>query len=117
MHRELFPPEHERNGSAPVDGNSPLRQVLAALGGDAGPLACSAPANTNVLAGFLLAKYGAAARSPVHRRENLKVVSFAANREQPWQSGPPESAHCPATSRRAGPEITIILAICRNSCR
>src|SRR6185312_17510876 len=34
--------EHGRHDPEPADGNSPLRQVLAAPGGDAGPLACGA---------------------------------------------------------------------------
>jgi hypothetical protein len=71
--------EHGRHDPEPADGNLPLRQVLAAPGGDAGPLACGAgelecPGG---VPGW--AKYGAAARSPVHLRGNLKVVSFAAN--------------------------------------
>ena len=40
MHRESFSPKHGRHDPEPADGNSPLRQVLAAPGGDAGPLAC-----------------------------------------------------------------------------
>src|SRR5947208_2183213 len=79
MHRELFPSEHARNGPAGADGNSPLRQVLAAPGGNAGRWACSAPAKTNALTGFLAGEVRAAAAPLVHRRENLKVVSFAAN--------------------------------------
>jgi hypothetical protein len=53
MHRESFSSGHGRHDPEPADGNSPLRQVLAAPGGDAGPLACGALANSNVLAGFL----------------------------------------------------------------
>jgi len=40
MHRESFSPRHGRHDPEPADGNSPLRQILAAPGGDAGPLTC-----------------------------------------------------------------------------
>ena len=40
MHRESLSPRRGRHDTEPADGNSPLRQVLAAPGGDAGPLAC-----------------------------------------------------------------------------
>jgi hypothetical protein len=45
--------------------------------------------------GFLAGEVRGATRSPARRRENLKVVSFAANRRRSCQSKPPESAHCP----------------------
>jgi hypothetical protein len=105
MHCELFSSEHRRNGLELADGNSPLRQVLAAPGGDAGPLACGAPANSNVLAGFLAGRStGRRPVPPISHCENLKVVSFAANSRGPWQSGPSESAHCPGHLSAGRPE-------------
>jgi len=94
-------------------GIRPLRQVLAAPGGDAGPLARSAPANSNVLARFLAGEVRAAARSPVHRRENLKVVSFAANSRATmaiWAAGVGALSR-PPLAGPAGKSFTIILAI------
>ena len=74
----IISPEHRRNDPEPADGNSPLRQVLAALGGDAGPLACGAPANSNVLVGFLAGRRTGRRHLPCTLSyENLKVVSFA----------------------------------------
>ena len=106
MHCELFSSEHRRNGLELADGNSPLRRVLAAPGGDAGLLACGAPANSNVLAGFLAGRStGRRPVSPISLCENLKVVSFAVNLRatmaiwavgvgalpRPPLGGPPES--------------------------
>jgi hypothetical protein len=65
------------------------------------------------------AKYGAAARSPAHRRENLKVVSFAANSRATmtiWAAGVGALPRLPLAGP-AGNSFTIILAIFRNSCR
>ena len=96
MRRELFSPEHGRNGPEPADGNSPLRQVLAAPGGDAGPLASSAPANSNVLARFPAGR--STGRRPVPRyiiARTSRLYRLQRTRGRPWQSGPPESAHCP----------------------
>lgn len=76
----------------------------SAPGGDAGLLACSAPANSNVLARFLAGEVRGGGPPPAHRRENLKVVSFAANSRAIMQSGPPESAHCPGHLSPGRPE-------------
>lgn len=94
----------EKRPPAPADGNSPLRQVLAAPG--VTPDHWPVPRQRSRMSwrGSWLAKYGTAARSPVHRRENFKVVSFAANLRRSWQSGPPESAHCPAGLSSGWPE-------------
>src|SRR5882724_4309103 len=65
------------------------------------------------------AKYGAAARSLVYRRENLKVVSFAANSRATmaiWGAGVGALSR-PPLAGPAGKSFTIILAIFRNSCR
>jgi hypothetical protein len=110
MLRELLPPEHGRNGPAPADGNSPLRQVLAAPEGDAGLLACSAPAKSNVLAGLLAGEVRADGHSSLHRRENLKVVSFAANSRTTmaiWAAG---VAHCPGHLSPTRPESHLRLS-------
>lgn len=59
------------------------------------------------------AKYGAAARSPVHSRENLKVVSFAANSRVTmaiWAAGVGALPR-PPLARPSGKSFTIILAI------
>ena len=59
------------------------------------------------------AKYGSAARSPVHLRENLKVVSFAANSQATmaiWAAGVGAPPGHPL-ARPSGKSFTIILAI------
>jgi len=56
-------------------------------------------------------------RSPVHRRENLKVVSFAANSRATmaiWAAGVGALSR-PPLAGPAGKSLTIILAIFRNS--
>jgi hypothetical protein len=105
MHRELFPPEHGRNGPEPADGNSPLRQILAAPGDDAGPLACGTKANSNVLAGILAGRStGAAASSRYTVARTSRLYRLQRARGRPWQSGPPESAHCPGRLSPTRPE-------------
>ncbi len=79
MHRESFSPEYGRHDPEPADGNSPLRQVLAAPGGWRRAIGLRRRRTRMCWGVPGWAKYGAAARSPVHSRENLKVVSFAAN--------------------------------------
>jgi hypothetical protein len=87
--------------------------------GDAGPLARSAPTNSNVLARFLAGEVRGGGPFPVHRRENLKVVSFAANSRAImaiWAAGVGALSR-PPLAGPAGKSFTIILAIFRNSCR
>ena len=90
MHRESFSPRRGRHDTEPADGNSPLRQVLAAPGGDAGPLACGRRRTRMPWRDSWVGEVRAAGRSPVHPRENLKVVSFAANSQATmaiWAAG------------------------------
>src|SRR6266487_3903054 len=100
MHRELFPPEHGRNGPAPADRNSPLRQVLAAPPGVTPGYWPVPPRRTRMSwRGSWLAKYGAAAR-PRHIVARIsRLYRLQRTRGRPWQTGPP------------GKSFTIILAI------
>jgi hypothetical protein len=100
-----FPPEHGRNDPAPADGNSPLRQVLAAPGGDAGLLACSTQANSNVLAGFLAGEVRAAARSRYSVARTSRLYRLQRTRGRHGNLGIPESAHGPGRLSPGRPEI------------
>jgi len=94
--RELVHPNMGETRPEPADGNSPFRQVLAAPGGDAGPLACGAPANSTVLAG--VPGWRSTGRRPVPRYTVARIsrlYRLQRPRRRPWQSGPPESAYCP----------------------
>src|SRR5437762_7659415 len=103
MHRELFSPEHRRNGPEPADGDSPLRQVVAAPGGDAGPLACSAPANSNVLTRFLAGKVrGGGPPSGTPPREPQGCIVCSEHAGGHGNLGRRSRRTVPATSRRAG---------------
>jgi hypothetical protein len=113
MHRESFSPRHGRHDPEPADGNSPLWQVLAAPRGDAGPLTCGRRRTRMPWRIPGWAKYGAATRSPVHPRENLKVVSFAANSRATmaiWGAGVGAPPRLPL-ARPSGKSFTIIVAI------
>ena len=106
MHRELFPSEHERNGLPGADGNSPLRQVLAAPGGDAGPWACSAPANTNVLARFLASEERGRCPLPgTPSREHQGCIVCSEPAGDHGNLGCHSRRTAPATSRRAGRKV------------
>jgi hypothetical protein len=113
MHRELF---HQNMGEMARRRPTGIRSYGRSWqrpGGDAGPLACSASANSNVLAGSWLGEVRAAARSLVYRRENLKVVSFATNSRAImaiWAAGAGALSR-PALAGPAGKSFTIILTI------
>ena len=55
--------------------------------------------------GSWLAKYGAAARPRYIVERTSRLYRLQRTRGRSWQSGPPESAHCPATSRRADRKV------------
>ena len=113
MHRESLSPRRGRHDTEPADGNSPLRQVLAAPGGDAGPLACGRRQTRMPWRDSWVGEVRAAGRSPVHPRENLKVVSFAANSQATmaiWAAGVGAPPGHPL-ARPSGKSFTIILAI------
>jgi len=102
MHRESFSPRHGRHDPEPADGNSPLRQILAAPGGDAGPLTCGRRRTRMPWRDSWLGEVRAAARSRVHPCENLKVVSFAANSRATmaiWAAGVGARPGHPSTGR------------------
>jgi hypothetical protein len=113
MHRELFPPEHERTArrrptGIRLYGRSWQRQGVT-------PDHWPVPRRRTRMSwrGSWLAKYLAAARSPAHRRENLKVVSFAANLRvimAIWAAGVGALPR-PPLAGSAGKSFTIILAI------
>ena len=105
MHRESFSPEHGRTGRAQADGNSPLRQILAAPRGDAGPLTCGRRRTRMPWRDSWLAQYGAAARPRYTVARTSRLYRLQRTRRRSWQSGPPEPAHCPATSRRADRKV------------
>ena len=104
--RESFPPEHGRNGPALADGNSPLRQVLAAPGGDAGPLARSAPTNSNVLAGSWLGEVRGGGPVPgIPSREPQGCIVCSELAGDHGNLGRRSRRTVPATSRRAGRKV------------
>ena len=106
MHRELLPSEHGRNGPARADGNSPLRQVLAASGGDAGPWACSAPANTNVAAGFLASEVRGGGPLPgTPSREPQGCIVCSEPADDHGNLGCHSRRTAPATSSRVGRKV------------
>ena len=106
MHRELFPPEHGRNGPAPAEGNSLLRQVLAAPGGDAGPLTCSAPTNSKVLAGFLAGEVRGGGPFPgTPSRETQGCIVCSEPAGDHGNLGRRSRRTAPATSRRVGRKL------------
>jgi hypothetical protein len=103
--RELLLSEHGRNGPVPAEGNSPLRQVLAAPGGDAGLLARCTPGNSNVLAGFLAGEVRAAARSRYTVARTSRLYRLQRIRGRHGNLGIPESAHSPGRLSPGRPEI------------
>jgi hypothetical protein len=106
MHCELSPPEHGRNGPAPADRNSPLRQVLAASGGDAGPLACSVPANSDVLARFLAGEVRSGGSPPgTSSREPQGCIVCSELAGDHGNLGRRSRHTVPATSRRADRKV------------
>jgi hypothetical protein len=89
---------------APADGNSPLRQVLAAPGGDARPLACSEPANLKVLAGFLAGEVrGGGPIAGTRSRESQGCI-VCRELGATMAISPPEPVHCPRHLSPGRPE-------------
>ena len=102
----------------PADGNSPLRQVLAAPGGDAGPLACSAAANSKVLAGFLAGEVrggGPFPGTPSRETQGWIVCSEPAG-DYGNLAAAVGALPRPPLAGAAGNSFTIILTILWNSC-
>ena len=90
----------------PADSNSPLRQVLAAPGGDAGSLACSARPNSNVLAGFLAgAVRGGGPLPGTPSREPQGCIDCSELAGDHGNLGRRSRRTVPATSRRAGRKV------------
>jgi hypothetical protein len=91
---------------APADRNSPLRQVLAASGGDAGPWARSAPANSNVLAGSWLGEVrGGDPVLGIPSREPQGCIVCSELAGDHGNLGRRSRRTVPATSRRAGRKV------------
>ena len=100
----LHPNMGEPARSRPT-GIRPYGRSWQRRGGDAGPLACSASANSNVLTGFLAGR--STGRRPAPRytiARTSRLYRLQRTRGRPWQSGPPESAHCPGHLSPGRPE-------------
>jgi len=90
---------------------SPLGQVRASPGGEAGPSACRARANTNARVRFLAGDGSLALPPP-----NLKLVSFAVNSQATvsiWVCGTRHASPGPPLAALAGTSLTILSAIYR----
>jgi hypothetical protein len=105
MHRELFPSEHERNGLAGPTGIRPYGRSWQRPGvtPDHGPV----PRRRTRMSwrGSWLAKYGAVARSPVHRRETSRLYRLQRTRGDHGNLSRRSRRTAPATSRRAGRKV------------
>ena len=98
--------EHGRHDPEPADGNSPLRQVLAAPEGDAGPLACGRRRTRMSWRGSWLGEVrggGPLPGTPSREPQGCIVCSQLAGDHR--NLGRRSQRTVPASSRRAGRKV------------
>ena len=103
MHRESFSPNTGDTTRNLPTGIRPYGRSWQRPGVTPGHWP-AAPANPNVLGVPGWAKYGAAARSRYTLARTSRLYRLQRTRRRRWQSGPPESAHCPGHPSPGRPE-------------